>query len=67
MPIMLTTLTTAGGMLPLAFAGGPLFESFAMVVIFGLIFATLLTLFVVPALYAILAEDLRLRTMRDDS
>jgi multidrug efflux pump subunit AcrB len=54
LPIAMTTLTTIGGLLPLALAGGPLWEGMAWLMIFGLSVATLLTLIVVPALYAIL-------------
>ena len=53
-PILLTTVTTVGGLLPLWFGGGPMWESMAIAIIFGLIFATLLTLGVVPVLYALL-------------
>jgi len=53
-PILLTTVTTVGGLLPLWFGGGPMWESMAVAIIFGLIFATLLTLGVVPVLYALL-------------
>jgi multidrug efflux pump subunit AcrB len=53
-PIYLTTVTTVGGMLPLWIGGGELFKPMAIAIIFGLIFATLLTLLFVPALYAIL-------------
>lgn len=53
-PILLTTVTTVGGLLPLWLAGGPMWESMAIAIIFGLIFATLLTLGVVPVLYALL-------------
>ncbi len=52
-PILLTTLTTVGGMLPLWLGGGPLWESMAVTVIFGIIFATVLTLGVVPLFYAL--------------
>lgn len=52
-PILLTTATTVGGMLPLWIGGGPLFESMAIAIISGLIFATVLTLGVVPVLYAL--------------
>ncbi|MEM1042487.1 MAG: efflux RND transporter permease subunit [Bacteroidota bacterium] len=52
-PIMLTTATTAGGLLPLWLGGGPLFESMSVAILFGLLFATVLTLGVVPALYAL--------------
>jgi multidrug efflux pump subunit AcrB len=53
-PILLTTATTIGGLLPLWFFGGPLWESMAVAIIFGLLFATALTLGVVPVLYSIL-------------
>jgi multidrug efflux pump subunit AcrB len=57
MPIMMTTLTTIGGLLSLMFAGGPLFEGMATVMVVGLIFGTALTLFVLPALIAVFVED----------
>ena len=53
-PILLTTGTTAGGLLPLWFGGDPLFVSMAVAILFGLVFATLLTLVFVPALYCLL-------------
>ena len=52
-PILLTTATTIGGMVPLWLGGGPLWESMAVAVIFGILFATLLTLGVVPVLYTL--------------
>lgn len=64
LPITLTSLTTIGGLIPLAIFGGPLFEPMAVVIIFGLALATLLTLFVVPALYALLVEWLRVVPVR---
>ncbi len=59
----MTSLTTIGGLLPLALAGGPLWEGMAWLMIFGLIVATILTLIVVPALYAIFVETFRVRPM----
>ena len=56
LPIFLTTATTIGGLLPLALSGGPLWEGMAWLMIIGLLVATLLTLYVVPALYAIVVE-----------
>ena len=53
-PILLTTGTTVGGLLPLWFGGGPLWEPMAITIIFGLVFATALTLGVVPLLYSAL-------------
>lgn len=52
-PILLTTLTTVGGLIPLWVGGGPLFEPMAVSIIFGLIFATVITLGMVPVLYAL--------------
>ena len=44
-------LTTVLGVMPLLW--DPFFKSMAVVLVFGLTFATLLTLIIVPALYAI--------------
>jgi multidrug efflux pump subunit AcrB len=52
-PILLTTATTIGGLVPLWIGGGPLFESMSVAIIFGLLFATTLTLGVVPLLYSV--------------
>ena len=63
LPIFLTTATTVGGLLPLALSGGPLWEGLAWAMIFGLSLATLLTLFIVPAFYAILVETFGVRPL----
>ncbi len=52
-PILLTTCTTIGGMIPLWLGGGAMWEPMAISIIFGLAFATLLTLGVVPILYSL--------------
>ncbi len=52
-PILLTTATTIGGMLPLWLSHDPMFETMAVSIIFGLAFATLLTLILVPVLYSL--------------
>ena len=52
-PIMLTTATTVLGMMPLWWGGTAMFVPMAITIIFGLAFATLLTLLVVPVLYAV--------------
>jgi multidrug efflux pump subunit AcrB len=52
-PILLTTGTTVGGLVPLWLGGGPMFEAMAVAILFGLIFATVLTLGFVPTLYSI--------------
>ena len=53
-PILLTMATTIGGLLPLWLGGGPMWEPMAIAIIFGLLFATVLTLGVVPILYSLL-------------
>lgn len=53
-PILLTTMTTVVGMIPLWIGGGVMWEPMAVAIIFGLIGATVLTLGVVPVLYAIM-------------
>ena len=52
-PILLTTGTTIGGLLPLYLGGGPMWEPMAVAIMFGLLFATGLTLGVVPVLYSL--------------
>jgi len=53
-PILLTTATTVGGLLPLWLGGGPMWEPMAVAIIFGLMFSTILTLGVVPVLYTLM-------------
>ncbi|MDH5834585.1 efflux RND transporter permease subunit [Luteimonas kalidii] len=61
-PILMTSAATIMGAVPLVVAGGPGSASRAtigVVIIFGVAFATLLSLFVVPAFYALLAPFTR--------
>jgi len=51
-PVVLGSFTTALGVIPLFFDA--FFQSMAVVIVFGLTFATLLTLLIVPVLYAVL-------------
>ena len=55
-PILLTAATTMGGLLPLWLMGGAMWEPLAISIIFGVAFATLLTLGVVPVLYSLLFD-----------
>ncbi|TKJ92831.1 AcrB/AcrD/AcrF family protein [Paenibacillus sp. CFBP13512] len=55
-PIILTSLTAIVGMIPIATVGELLFRPLGVVIIFGLVFSTVLTLFVVPALYMVMAR-----------
>ncbi len=50
-PIMLTALTTIGGLLPLALFGGVLWEGMAWAMVVGLALSTILTLVVNPILF----------------
>ena len=61
-PILMTSAATVMGAIPLIVAGGPGSASrgaIGIVIVFGVSFATLLSLFVVPALYALLAPYTR--------
>lgn len=55
-PIILTTLTTVGGLLPLTLIGGTLFAPMGWTIIGGLLASTFLTLIVVPVLYKLFAR-----------
>jgi multidrug efflux pump subunit AcrB len=59
-PVLVTVLATVGGLIPLAIRGGPLWEPLCYVQIVGLLLATLVTKVVVPVLYVIFVEDLKL-------
>ncbi|MEW7977196.1 MAG: efflux RND transporter permease subunit [Candidatus Sedimenticola endophacoides] len=56
-PILMTTLTTVVGMLPLALAlgeGSEMLQPLAVTIVSGLLFSTLVSLLLVPALYGAL-------------
>ena len=55
LPILLTSVTAIGGMLPLAVQGSGLYSPLACVIIGGLITSTLLSRLVTPACYLLLA------------
>ena len=62
-PILLTTVTTVGGLMPMAvFATGSnkMWQPMAVTMIWGIMFATTLTLFVIPVLYAIIDDIVKL-------
>ena len=60
-PILLTSVTTIGGLLPLSLFGGPLWAPMTNGMIFGLIFSTALTLVVIPTLYVGFVETLKMK------
>lgn len=53
-PIVLTSLTAIGGLMPLALEGNPLYSPLAWVLIGGLISSTLLSRIVTPVVYKLL-------------
>jgi multidrug efflux pump len=58
-PIILTSLTTISGLIPMAFGIGgqsEMWSPLANVILFGLLFATILTLLVIPSFMAILDD-----------
>ncbi|MBM3907861.1 MAG: efflux RND transporter permease subunit [Gemmatimonadetes bacterium] len=57
-PIVLTSLTAIGGMLPLALQGSSLYSPLAWVIIGGLISSTLIARLVTPVMYRLLAPRL---------
>ncbi len=66
-PIMLTSLTTIFGLMPMAINGGTLFEPMATLMIGGLLVASLVTLFFVPGAYYLLFGGLWRRGTVDSS
>ena len=57
-PIVLTSLTAIGGLLPLATQGSPLYSPLAWVIIGGLVSSTLIARLVTPVMYRLLAPRL---------
>ncbi len=59
-PILMTTLTTVVGMLPLALAwgeGSEMLQPLAVAIVSGLLFSTLVSLVLVPAVYRLFARE----------
>jgi multidrug efflux pump subunit AcrB len=54
LPIVLTSMTAIGGLLPLAVQGQALYSPLAWVIIGGLVSSTLLARIVTPVLYRML-------------
>lgn len=52
-PILLTTATTVASLIPLYLGGGVMWEPMAVAIMFGLVFATALTLGFVPLCYSL--------------
>lgn len=62
-PVIMTTLTTALGVIPLIFTGET-FRDLAIVMAIGITIATIFTLVVVPALYVLLEHGIREQRMQ---
>lgn len=56
-PILLTTLTALGGLVPLALERSPLYSPLAIVIMGGLISSTFLARVVTPVLYKLLTPE----------
>jgi multidrug efflux pump subunit AcrB len=56
LPVLLTSVTAIGGLLPLALFGGSLYSPLAIVLIGGLISSTLLSRIVTPAMYLLVVR-----------
>jgi HAE1 family hydrophobic/amphiphilic exporter-1 len=66
-PILMTTLTTVGGMLPLAWGrgeGSEMWNGLGVTVAWGLSISTLITLVIIPVLYCGITEHLEKRKVR---
>ncbi|MCF8242983.1 MAG: efflux RND transporter permease subunit [Melioribacteraceae bacterium] len=57
LPIIVTTATTIGGLLPLTISGGSLWGPMGWTIIGGLTISTFLTLLVVPVLYKLFTKE----------
>ena len=56
-PIVLTTLTTIGGLLPLTLMDSNMWTPLGLVIIGGMLVSTVVTLFIVPVLYLLITRD----------
>ena len=62
-PILLTSATAIGGLMPLAIQGSLLYSPLAIVIIGGLLSSTLLARLVTPAVYKLLPPDVKLKSL----
>ncbi|MFN8346459.1 MAG: efflux RND transporter permease subunit [Spirosomataceae bacterium] len=64
-PIVLTSLTAIGGLIPLAIEGNPLYSPLAWVLIGGLISSTLLSRIVTPVLYRLIPPRVEVKVKEE--
>jgi multidrug efflux pump subunit AcrB len=68
-PVILTTITTVGGLSTVAYGIGgkdPFLVPMALSICWGLLFATILTLIIIPCIYSIL-DDIALKITKHPS
>lgn len=65
LPIILTTLTAIGGLLPIAWSSNPLISPLAIVMIGGLISSTLLSRIVTPVVYKLMPPKIEVEAKED--
>jgi multidrug efflux pump subunit AcrB len=66
-PILLTTVTTVIGLIPLVVTGGELFQPLAIALMFGLMVSMLLTLIIIPVTFSVLENKREPRDLPVDS
>jgi multidrug efflux pump subunit AcrB len=59
-PVLVTVLATVGGIIPLAFEGGPMWRQLVYVQIGGLLLASVVTPGLVPLLYVVFVETFKI-------
>jgi len=64
LPIILTTLTAIGGLMPIAWSSNPLISPLAIVMIGGLISSTLLSRIVTPVIYKLIPPKIEEETVK---
>ena len=62
-PILLTSATAIGGLMPLAVQGSLLYSPLAIVIIGGLLSSTLLARLVTPAVYKLIPPEVKLKSL----
>ena len=67
LPVLLTSITAIGGLMPLALFGGSLYGPLAIVLIGGLISSTLLSRIVTPAMYLLVVRGDEIKRLGGDT
>lgn len=67
LPIILTSLTAIGGLMPIAWSSNPMISPLAIVMIGGLISSTLLSRIVTPVIYKLIPPKIESKKIKDYS